>query len=39
MLTLTQTALERLRTLIQEHPEDPIVRIALRDVNAQRLSL
>lgn len=39
MLTLTRTALERLRRLIQEHPEDPIVRIAVRDVNTQRLSL
>lgn len=39
MLTLTRTALERLRTLIQEHPEDPVVRITLRDVNTQRLSL
>lgn len=39
MLHLTRTALERLRTLIQEHPEDPIVRIAVRDVNTQRLSL
>ncbi len=39
MLKLTRTAVERLRTLIQEHPEDPVVRIAVRDVNAQRLSL
>jgi len=39
MLTLTRNALERLRALIQEHPEDPVVRITVRDVNAQRLSL
>ncbi len=39
MLTLTQKAVDRLRALILEHPEDPVVRIAVRDVNAQRLSL
>jgi Fe-S cluster assembly iron-binding protein IscA len=39
MLNLTWTAIERLRKLIEEHPEDPVVRITLRDVDAQRLSL
>ena len=39
MLTLTQKAVDRLRALLAEHPEDPVVRIAVRDVNAQRLSL
>lgn len=39
MLTLTQMAVDRLRALLVEHPEDPVVRIAVRDVNAQRLSL
>ncbi len=39
MLTLTQKAIDRLRALILEHPEDPVVRVAVRDVNAQRLSL
>ncbi|MGC3972838.1 MAG: hypothetical protein QM771_00440 [Nitrospira sp.] len=39
MLNLTWTAIERLRQLIEEHPEDPVVRITLRDVDAQRLSL
>ena len=39
MLNLTRTALERLRALIREHPDDPVVRIAVRDVTAQRLSL
>ena len=32
MLNLTRTALERLRALIREHPDDPVVRIAVRDV-------
>ncbi len=39
MLTLTQKAVDRLRALILEHPEDPVVRVAVRNVNAQRLSL
>ncbi|MCS6289287.1 MAG: hypothetical protein H8K10_09955 [Nitrospira sp.] len=39
MLNLTWTAIERLRKLIEEHPDDPVVRITLRDVDAQRLSL
>jgi Fe-S cluster assembly iron-binding protein IscA len=39
MLNLTWTAIERLRKLVEEHPEDPVVRIALRDLDDQRLSL
>ncbi|MBS0169035.1 MAG: hypothetical protein JSR62_01665 [Nitrospira sp.] len=39
MLTLTQKAVDRLRTLLLEHPEDPVVRVAVRDLTAQRLSL
>ena len=39
MLNLTWTAIERLRKLIEAHPEDPVVRITLRDLDAQRLSL
>lgn len=39
MLTLTQKAADQLRALLLEHPEDPVVRITVRDVNAQRLSL
>jgi len=39
MLNLTWTAIERLRKLIEEHPEDPVVRITLRDLDDQRLSL
>lgn len=39
MMNLTWSAIERLRTLTNEHPEDPVVRITLRDVDEQRLSL
>jgi Fe-S cluster assembly iron-binding protein IscA len=39
MLNLTWTAIERLRKLIEEHPEDPVVRITLRDLDDHRLSL
>ena len=39
MLNLTWTAIERLQKLIEEHPEDPLVRITLRDLDDQRLSL
>jgi Fe-S cluster assembly iron-binding protein IscA len=39
MLNLTWTAIERLRKLIEEHPEDPVVRITLRDLDEQHLSL
>ena len=39
MLNLTWTAIERLQKLIEEHPEDPVVRITLRDLDDQRLSL
>lgn len=39
MLNLTQKAVDRLRALLLEHPEDPVVRITVRDMDAQRLSL
>ena len=39
MLNLTWTAIERLRKLIEEHPDDPVVRITLRDLDDERLSL
>ena len=35
-MNLTWTAIERLRKLIEEHPEDPVVRITLRDVDERR---
>ncbi|HBP88835.1 MAG TPA: iron-sulfur cluster biosynthesis family protein [Nitrospirales bacterium] len=31
MIHITQPAVEKLHGLIEEHPEDPIVRLALRD--------
>mgnify|MGYP001042370008 FL=1 len=39
MLNLTWAAIERLRQLVEEHPQDPVVRITLRDVDDTRLSL
>ncbi|MBX3234982.1 MAG: hypothetical protein KF814_02415 [Nitrospiraceae bacterium] len=38
MLHLTWHAIERLRTLVTEHPEDPIVRVQVRDLDERRLS-
>ena len=38
MMLMTRAAIERLRTLIQEHPDDPIVRVAVRDLDETRLS-
>jgi iron-sulfur cluster assembly protein len=38
MMLMTRAALEKLRTLIQEHPDDPIVRVAVRDLDETRLS-
>jgi len=31
MIHITQPAVEKLQGLIKEHPEDPIVRLAIRD--------
>jgi Fe-S cluster assembly iron-binding protein IscA len=31
MIHMTQPAVEKLQALIEEHPEDPIVRLAIRD--------
>jgi iron-sulfur cluster assembly protein len=31
MIHITQPAVEKLQGLIEEHPEDPIVRLAIRD--------
>ena len=31
MIHITQPAVEKLQALIDEHPEDPIVRLAIRD--------
>lgn len=38
MLHLTWHAVERLRTLVTEHPEDPVVRVQVRDLDERRLS-
>lgn len=37
-MKLTQSAIERLKALIREHPEDPIVRVQVKDLDEQRLS-
>jgi Fe-S cluster assembly iron-binding protein IscA len=37
-MTLTRSAVERLKALILEHPEDPIVRVQVKDLDEQRLS-
>jgi Fe-S cluster assembly iron-binding protein IscA len=37
-MKLTRSAVERLKTLILEHPEDPIVRVQVKDLDEQRLS-
>lgn len=38
MLNVTLSAIEKLKALIEEHPEDPIVRITLTDIDEARLS-
>ena len=37
-MKLTRPAVERLKTLIVEHPEDPIVRVQVKDVDDRRLA-
>ena len=37
-MKLTRSAVEHLKTLIREHPEDPIVRVQVKDLDEQRLS-
>jgi len=37
-MKLTRSAVERLKALILEHPEDPIVRVQVKDVDEQRLA-
>ncbi len=37
-MKLTRSAVERLKSLILEHPEDPIVRVEVRDLDDQRLT-
>lgn len=38
MIKITQSAVEKLRALIVEHPEDPIVRVQVRDRDENTLS-
>jgi Fe-S cluster assembly iron-binding protein IscA len=38
LLHVTWKAVEHLSGLVQEHPEDPIVRVQVRDVDDRRLS-
>ncbi|HJR77878.1 MAG TPA: iron-sulfur cluster biosynthesis family protein [Nitrospiraceae bacterium] len=38
MLNITIAAIEKLKSLIEEHPEDPIVRVTLRDLDDTKLS-
>lgn len=37
-MKLTRAAVERLKALVLEHPEDPIVRVQVKDVDDQRLA-
>lgn len=37
-MTLTRSAVEQLKALVREHPEDPIVRVQVKDLDEQRLS-
>jgi Fe-S cluster assembly iron-binding protein IscA len=38
MITITATAIAKLKTIQVHHPEDPIVRISVRDVDDSHLS-
>ena len=38
MIFLTEQAVTKLKVLILEHPEDPIVRLMVRDLDEARLS-
>ena len=37
-MKLTRSAVERLKALIREYSEDPIVRVQVKDLDEQRLS-
>jgi Fe-S cluster assembly iron-binding protein IscA len=39
MLSVTTAAILRLKALILEHPEDPIVRVTVKDLDEERLVL
>lgn len=38
MIMMTRPAIERLKTLLFEHPEDQVVRITLKDLGDHRLT-
>ncbi|MGQ0812097.1 MAG: iron-sulfur cluster biosynthesis family protein [Nitrospiraceae bacterium] len=38
MITVTRSAVERLKTLLVEHPEDQVVRITLNDLGDHHLT-
>ena len=38
MIKITQPAIEKLQALILEHPEDPIVRVKVRDKDEDQLT-
>ena len=38
MITVTQSAIRQLRALIVDHPEDPIIRITVKDLNEERVA-
>ncbi|HET9961482.1 MAG TPA: iron-sulfur cluster biosynthesis family protein [Nitrospiraceae bacterium] len=38
LLHLTWKAVEHLRKLVQDHPEEPVVRVQVRDLDERRLS-
>lgn len=37
MIIMTPSAIQKLKGLIAEHPEDPIVRLAIKDLDETRL--
>lgn len=37
-MRLTDAAIARLKTLIEEHPDDPIVRVTIKDLDERRLA-
>jgi len=37
VLLMTPSAIQRLKVLVAEHPEDPVVRVTLRDSDDHRL--
>ncbi len=38
MVTVTWSAVQKLKALVLEHPDDPVVRLTLRDLDETRLA-